>query len=269
MSSQPTGHPVLYLDQTPATPFLRLVQAELRKSVNTLSGFWLLAAVAVIVIIIEGFFLVVGLTNSDAELTFTIFTTPMAYVLQPLVATLTIMLVTSEWGQRTAMVTFALEPRRTKVLYAKLAAGMALMLALIVTLLVVALACSGILELTQGDGFEWDFGAGDLFGLLVFEAVAVLIGYALATLILNTPGAIAAFPVILYALPAAFGLIGLFWEDFKTVGRFINLQTAEGPLITWTLSDGSEWAHLVVALVVWMVVPFVVGQTRILKAEVK
>lgn len=263
------SQPTLYLDQTPATPFSRLVQAELRKSVNTLSGFWLLAAVAVIVIIIEGFFLVIGLTNRDADLSFTIFTQPMAYVLQPLVATLTIMLVTSEWGQRTAVVTFALEPRRTRVLYAKLAAGMALMLALVTVLLVVALVCSGILELVRGDGFDWDFGVGDLVGTIVFEAVAVLIGYALATLILNTPGAIAAFPVILYALPAAFGLIGIFWEDFKTVGRFLNLQTAEAPLITWTLDDGSEWGHLLVALLVWMVVPFVVGQLRVLRAEVK
>lgn len=269
---QPAGPPqgpTIDISRTPAIPFVRLVQVELRKAVNTLSGFWLLAAMAVLLIIIEGFFLVVGLADDNAGLSFTIFTSPMAYVLQPMVATLTVMLVTSEWGQRTAMVTFAIEPKRSRVLYSKLSAAMMLAFALIVVLLVVALACSAILGAVQGDDFDWDFGVGDLLGLVVFQVLAVMLGYALATLILNTPAAIGAFPILMYAIPSGLGIIGLFWDDFGKVGPYLNLLTTQSPVLGWSLDSGTEWARLLVALGVWVVVPLVLGQTRVLKAEVK
>ncbi|WP_134764993.1 ABC transporter permease subunit [Nocardioides sp. 1609] len=250
-------------------PFTRWVHLELRKSVDTLAGFWLLVVIAVLLIMIEGFFLLVGLTSDDAGLSFTIFTQPMAYVLQPLVATLTIMLVTSEWGQRTAMVTFALEPRRTRVLLAKLVAAFTLTLALILILFVVATVCSALLEAVSGNGFEWDLGPGDVVGLVLFEAIAVLIGFGLATSILNTPGAIGAFPVIAYAIPSGLGLVGLFWEDFGTVGRFLNLQSSTNPVLTWSVDSGQDWGRLVVVLLVWAAVPLVLGQVRVQRAEVK
>ena len=47
------------------------------------------------------------------------------------------MLVTSEWSQRTAMTTFTLEPRRMRIVLAKMLAGVALTAFVIVFALVV------------------------------------------------------------------------------------------------------------------------------------
>lgn len=256
-------------DAAAGIPLSRLVQVELRKAVDTIAGVWLVAAIGIVMFMLYGLFLVLGLTQGGDGFTFTSpFTTTAAYVLQPSLAALTIMLVTSEWGQRTAMVTFALEPRRQRVLYAKLASAMALAAAIVVVVLVAAVLCMAILGLT-GDDVRWDFGVGDLAGLVVFELIAVVMGYALATLIINTPAALVAFPVLLYLVPLALALLGGLWPDFGDLAPWINAQTALNPIIDWSVDSADELAHLLVVLVVWVVAPLVVGQTRVLKAEVK
>ena len=53
-----------------------------------------------------------------------------------------IMLVTSEWSQRTAMTTFSLEPRRMRIVTAKLLAGVTLTAFVIAFALVVGLICN-------------------------------------------------------------------------------------------------------------------------------
>ena len=250
-------------------PLSRLIQVELRKSVNTIASFWLVMAIAIAMIMMDGFFVILGLTSGGDGFTFTQpFTISAAYVLQPALAVLAIMLVTSEWGQRTAMVTFSLEPRRQRVLYAKLISAMGLAAAIVTIVLVAAVLCMGLLALT-GDDVIWDFGIGDLAGLIVFEMLAVAMGYALATLIINTPAAIAAFPVVVYVVPFGIAIVGALWADFGDFGPWINVQSALRPIIDWSLDSGDEWGHLVVTLIVWVVVPLVLGQIRILKAEVK
>ena len=71
-----------------------------------------------------------------------------------------ILLVTSEWSQRTGMITFALVPVRSRVLVAKLIAGLALALATLV--MAVAVVAAGVLVASPGlDGTWSDVGAAD------------------------------------------------------------------------------------------------------------
>ena len=71
----------------------------------------------------------------------------MTSVLLPVLG---IMLVTSEWGQRTAMVTFALEPRRPRVILAKLVTGLVLTLATAAFAITIGLACNLLYAAIQG-----------------------------------------------------------------------------------------------------------------------
>jgi len=260
--------PTLYLDQTPPIPFTRLVTLELRKAVNTLAGFWLLAAIAVLIIIVEGFVLVIGLFDGENLFRLTDFTTLGGYVLQPLLPIVVALQVTSEWSQRTAMVTFATEPRRLVVVYAKLAAGALLALAMTVVLFVVALVCLLVLWVVH-DNAEWDTSLSGTVGLLVFLFVGVAVGFAVATLVLNTPAAIVAFLGVIYAVPTVVATISGLWEDFRGFVSHLNLQGALYPVLSGTLDSGEEWSHLLVALLVWMVLPVALGMTRIVRAEVK
>jgi hypothetical protein len=92
----------------------RLVAVELRKMIDTRAGFWLLAAVAAITVVAVAVRAVVG-DVGDHD-----FQSIMSIALQPAAALLPIvgvLLVTSEWSQRTGLITFTLTPVRSCVLW--------------------------------------------------------------------------------------------------------------------------------------------------------
>ena len=107
----------------------RLVAVELRKMVNTRAGFWLQVAMVAITVVVVAVRSVVG---DAADHTFA---SVLGVAVQPAAALLPVvgvLLVTSEWSQRTGMITFALVPVRSRVLVAKLVASLVLALAMLV-----------------------------------------------------------------------------------------------------------------------------------------
>src|SRR5215217_4276045 len=114
----------------------RLVAVELRKIVDTRAGFWMQVATVTLTVIVVIARLATG---EAADHTFasvlTVGIKPAA-VLLPIAG---ILLVTSEWSQRTGMITFALVPLRSRVVGAKLVASLVLASAMLaVTVAVVA-----------------------------------------------------------------------------------------------------------------------------------
>src|SRR5690349_1449189 len=97
------------ISNTRRTPFTRLVRVELRKSADTRSGFWLLASMGIVTVLTLGIMLIVSATNDTANLAYGDFVGGVAFLTGILLPVLGILLVTSEWSQRTAMSTFALE----------------------------------------------------------------------------------------------------------------------------------------------------------------
>ena len=107
----------------------RLVAVELRKMVDTRAGFWLQVAMVALTVVVVTVRSVVG---DAADHTFA---SVLEVGMQPaavLVAVVGILLVTSEWSQRTGMITFALVPVRSRVLGAKLLASIVLGIATLV-----------------------------------------------------------------------------------------------------------------------------------------
>src|SRR5215217_3636395 len=125
----------------------RLVAVELRKMVNTRAGFWLQLATVVITALVV---IVRSVVGHAADHTFAavldVGVKPAA-VLLPIAG---ILLVTSEWSQRTGMITFALVPVRSRVLGAKLIAS--LVLAVGMLLMAVGVVAVGVLVASPGVG---------------------------------------------------------------------------------------------------------------------
>ena len=97
----------------------QLVRVELRKSYDTRAGRWLLLAIGLAALGVVA----ISLFVEDAPKTFAdlfSFTQLPVGILLPVLG---ILLVTSEWSQRTAMTTFTLVPRRSRVLTAKVLAA--------------------------------------------------------------------------------------------------------------------------------------------------
>lgn len=252
---------------TAPVPFTRLVAVELRKTYDTRAGWWLIGITMILALVADTIALIV-VTVQDIESTYGDFVGGAAFVSSILLPVLGIMLVTSEWSQRTAMVTFTLEPRRAHVVAAKLIAGLMLTGFVVVFALVVGLVCNLLYGLIQGNGSDWTFGWSGFFGFVITQTLAMLGGFALATLLLNTPGAIVLFFVYKWVLPGLFALGTALMAWFSDVAPWIDFQAAQQPLFDMSL-QGDDYAHLFVSGFIWLALPLAIGIWRILRAEVK
>jgi ABC-2 type transport system permease protein len=252
---------------TPSIPFGRLFLVELRKTVDTRAGRWLVGVTVGAALLTDVIFLIV-VTSKDIESSYGDFVAGAAFFTQVLLPVLGIMLVTSEWSQRTAMTTFALEPRRMRVVLAKLVSGVSLTAFVIAFALVVGLVCNLLFALFQGQSPDWTFGWTGFLGFITTQTFAMLGGFALACLLLNTPAAIVVFFVYKWVLPGLFALGAVLMAWFNSLVDWIDFQSAQNLLYDGGLS-GSEWAQLVVSGILWLVVPLAIGLWRIQRAEVK
>jgi len=249
-------------------PFTRLLQVEFRKSWDTRASFWLLFAIGAIVLVAEFIAAIVLAVNNVDDVTFGTFATVAGFVTQLLLPVLGIMVVTSEWTQRTAMVTFALEPRRARVIWAKLGVGLVWTAFTVVFALVMGVVFNLLYGAIAG-GTDWSGGAG-VVGFVITQAIAMLIGFSWAALVLSTPAAIVIYFAYLFALPTILGIGSALMHWFKSFAEWINFGQAQSPLYDgfWNMS-GSEWGKLVVSGILWLAVPLALGLRRIMRAEVK
>lgn len=256
----------LDLSGTAPTPVHLLVRVELRKSYNTRAGFWLLAVIGLIVLAAEIIVLAV-VTTQDESISWGDFIGVAAFLTSFLLPVLGIMVLTTEWSQRTAMVTFALEPRRPLVILAKALVGVILTLATVAVAIGVGLVCNLLYGAIEGQA-DWSFGWPDFLAFLITQVLAMLGGFALAALFLNTPAAIVVFFVYKWVLPGIFELGAQLVGWFGDIRPWVDFQTAQETIWDWS-GSGEDWAHLVVSAIVWLGLPLGFGIRRVLRAEVK
>jgi ABC-2 type transport system permease protein len=235
----------------------RLVAVELRKMVNTRAGFWLqVATVAITVVAV----IVRSVAGDAADHTFAavlnIAVKPAA-VLLPVAG---ILLVTSEWSQRTGMITFALVPVRSRVLGAKLIASLALAVGMLV--MAVGVVAAGVLVASPGVDGTWSDVAPLIAQSAVYLTAGMLTGVAFGAILLASAPAI----VALFALPIAWTAVASL-SFFADAAPWLDTRLALGPMPQEVLST-TQWAHAGTALALWMLLPLLIGIWRITRREV-
>ena len=190
--------------------------------------------------------------------------TPMGILLP----VLGIMAVTSEWSQRTAMVTFTLEPYRGRIVAAKLGATLVIAVVAIVVGMALSVVANLLFGVLSDHPLAWDVGPADVVYCFLLHVIGMLTGFAFGTLFLNTPAAIVVYFVYSFVLPGLFELGAALLGWFDTLRPWIDFSAAQTPLIEASVS-GREWAYLAVSGLIWLGIPLVVGITRVLRAEVK
>jgi ABC-type transport system involved in multi-copper enzyme maturation permease subunit len=251
---------------TPGIPFARLVRVELRKSADTRAGRWLIGITAGVALLAD-LIIAIVVVNNDQDLKYGDLVAGAAFLSSILLPVLGIMLVTSEWSQRTAMTTFALEPRRMRIVLAKMLVGVLLTGFVVAFALVVGVLCN-LLYGALGGPLDWTFGWRGFFAFVATQTLAMLGGFALACLLLNTPAAIVVFFVYKWVLPGLLAIGAALMAWFNDLVDWIDFQSAQNLLYDQPM-HGSDWAHLVVSGFIWLVVPLVIGLWRIRAAEVK
>jgi len=236
-------------------PFARLVRVEWEKATDTRAARWLLAAVAASTVALMAVPLLAPSSVDQTTSSYLGFAALALSILLPVVA---ILLLTSEWSQRTALTTFTQEPRRMRVIQAKvsvsllLGAGAAVFGGLVTVAGLVAAAASG-------RAVEADLGAVAVVGFVLFVLVNVLGGVALGALVHNSAAAIAAS----FALPTAFATLGFAW---KPAAQWLDSSTAFNRLLE---SDwGGHLPQILAAVVLWVAIPLAVGIVRTVRRDV-
>ncbi|SDC19724.1 hypothetical protein [Nocardioides lianchengensis] len=248
---------------TEKVPLSRLVKVEVRKALDTRAGFWFAVSIVALVLAVEVIF---AFAASDQDRTFENHLGIAGAVLGYFLPILIIMLVTSEASQRNGLVTFTLEPRRPRVVLAKFLAG--LVLAVAVMVLSAVMAAVGMLI---GRGDEWGVDGNLVFnGFILSAVVSVLIGFAIATLLMNTPAAIVGYFAYTLILPTAVGILSALSDWFNDLAPWIEFNTAQTPLFQGDYTPtGEEWAQIATSGFIWLVVPLVFGIRRLLRIEFK
>lgn len=236
-------------------PFTRLLRAEWGKATDTRAARWLLALVEASTVALLAVPLL-NPANTDQSYTgYLRFAAMGLTILLPLVSILTL---TSEWSQRTALTTFTQEPRRIRVVTAKLTvslllAGGAAVFGGLVTVAGLALAA------ISGRQLDANLDAGIVVGYLLYVVLNVLAGAALGALVHNSAAAIALF----FALPAGFVLLGQAW---RPIAEWIDSTTT----FDWLLKG--QWsghtAQILVTVVLWVAIPLSVGIARTVRREI-
>lgn len=242
-------------------PMPRLIRVELRKLVDTRAGRWLLIAIVAITILVVGIAFFAAPAKQLTYDTFTAFTgIPQGFLLP----VLGILVVTSEWSQRTGLVTFTLVPSRARVLVAKVVATLALGLAsLLIAFVAAALGNLLAIALRDADG-SWAYGFEGFFDITLLQLLGLVQGLAFGMLILNSAAAI----VIYFAVPIAWSLLFTLVSALRDVAPWVDLSTAQQPLTTHDMTPKS-WVQLAVATALWVAIPLVVGWWRVLHSELK
>ncbi len=247
------------LSTTPHIPLTRLTKVEVRKLANTRSGKWLLIGIGVLTLVVIGAYFFAA---DPSERTFFNF---MAAANGPqglLLPVLGILLITSEWSQRTALVSFTLMPVRGRVLLAKtLAALIAGLVAIVIAAVLAAVA-----TLAGGADHAWaDVGFDDAGKFVLLQATGVIQGLAFGVLLLNSSAAIVAY----FVLPTALNIVGMLWKDLKEIQPWIDLWTSQTPLFMGGNISSDQWMQITTSTLIWVVLPLSVGLVRVLRAEVK
>ena len=246
-------------------PLRRVVAVELRKSIDTRAGFWLLACVGFASVLTTG---AVILWGERSELTYATFTratsVPMSIIL-PVIAVLS---VTAEWSQRSGLTTFTLVPHRGRVMTAK-AIG-AVTIAAVATLVgFVAAAAGNVLGSSIAEApLTWDQHPADVASYTLSNVLFMLVGFTLAILIRSSPGAIVAYFIYAFVAPPLLMALAYKQTWFHDAQPWVDPSYNQNALLDGAFTQ-QQWARLTVTTVVWLLLPLAIGVRNLLRAEVK
>jgi ABC-2 type transport system permease protein len=246
-------------------PFTRLLQVETIKMFDTRAGFWLMVSIAATALIAT---VSVVAFAPDSALTYDSFGAAIGVPMTLLLPVMAILSVTSEWSQRSGLTTFTLVPHRGRVIWAKMVVSMVLGAVSIGVALAIGALGNIVGSTIAGVPTVWDISGDQMANLFLANVLNLLIGFMLGVLIRNSPAAIVGFVVYSFVLPTLSMLLASFQEWWEKAQPWLDFNWAQGQLYDGGL-DSSDWAHLGVSGLIWLVVPLAIGLVTVMRSEVK
>jgi ABC-2 type transport system permease protein len=233
----------------------RLAAVELRKSADTRAGFWLLLVIVLLAAALVTVQLIWG-EQVDQHLTPLFQTTiEITAVVLPVLG---ILLVTSEWSQRTGLTTFALVPQRERVIVAKVIGAAVLTLGAVAACLLIA-ATGNVIA-----GDSWHLSLGSLGRFTLYELISVLSGMAFGLVFMNSALAI----VMAFVVPIGWAILGESIHALDKPAEWLDLSRSLANLAEGGMTGG-DWVKVATATALWIGVVGAVGLIRLRRTELK
>lgn len=267
--------PTIDLSGTEQVPFGRLVSVELRKMRDTRAGFWLLAVTGGLLVLALGITLLVVALDDEVTVSANAFSQIMTIPVSLLVPVLAITSITSEWSQRTGLVSFTLEPHRMRVVWAKFVTVLVLAVATIALAIVLGAIGTLLASAITGNDPVWNLEA-DVFAWTLFQQMAYFtMAFAFGLVFLSSPASIAIYYVVSLLLPfMVYGTLYAFFDWAQDLIPWIDFGFAVGPYVGQGPDPSVEPStttlmQVIVTFVIWIVLPFALGLRRVARAELK
>lgn len=180
-----------------------------------------------------------------------------AFVIALLVPVMSMLLVTGEWSQRSGLITFALVPRRERVIGAKLMASSAVAAAGSAVVLAVTTAIGAF------GGFDVSLSAGLLGQTALMSLLMVIVGTALGLAFAQSVSAVTVY----FVAPLLLGTISEISKGVESVIGWLD-PTWIFALAEENLSSG-DWKHVGAASALWITAPLTAGLIRLRRGELK
>jgi ABC-2 type transport system permease protein len=240
----------------------RLATTELRKMVDTRAGVALLGVTELLAAAVVVAQLLAGKPSTWTFQAFLFGALIPAGLLLPVLGVLS---VSSEWSQRTAMTTFALVPRRERVLAAKLLAATALAAMALAACMVDAALANLVAGIRPHANGSWHLTGTMVGAALLLMLLYVLLGVGFGVLLQSSPLAI----VVYFVVPTAWTVVGGLVGWLHRWAAWLDLGTTTTPLTHGAWPAGDGWTKLAASAALWIGLPMALGLARLLRSEVK
>lgn len=242
-------------------PLGRLTAVELRKAVDTRAGRWLIVIFVVVSLAVTAGQVFAGGEEAGRYAVWLFFQgAPGGF----LVSILAILTITSEWGARTSLGTFALVPRRQRVLGAKLAAVLVLTVAAFAVSAASTALGTALGAVVQDVPADWSLTWWQVVQSFVVLLVNVLVGFAFGLMFLNAAAAI----VVFFAVPTLAPLLFLLVTSLVEVAPWVYYNAALQTLTPGSLATGTQWLQVATTSAIWVLLPAAIGARRVQRSEI-
>jgi hypothetical protein len=253
---QPTAlEPLL---RHPGPSFFALIKLEVRKSVDTRAGRWIIFSIIGLAVAVLAW-QVWKSRNSAVALKDFLDAAQTPVVL--IIPVLGVLAMTSEWSQRSALTTFTLLPRRLPVLLAKVVAALVIATSAVIVIGGVAVLATALAGLVSGESVAWSLTAKEAGGLVLANLLNVAMGAGFGAIMPVTGVALTSF----FVAPTLFALLSA--TVLKERGEWLDVTSAFGRIIEFDLAGKGPQTS--VALLVWVIAPLVLGIWVSNRREVK
>jgi len=246
-------------------PMDRIITTELRKMLDTRSGFWTMTSIALVTLMTTGLVILFG---DREDLTYRTFASAISVPMSLILPIIAILSVTAEWTQRSGLTTFTLVPHRWRIITGKLVAAVAV--AVVATPVAFAIGALGNIAGAANAGVEpvWDVTLANLLTMDLANVLGLLVGFMLGVIIRSSAGALVAYFVYQFLLPTLGLVLAAKQGWFHDLQPWVDFNFDQGALLEGTVSS-QEWTHLAVTGLIWLVLPLALGLRLVVRAEVK